>query len=163
MARLAGISTNLNAFLDMLAWSEIGPKLLVVSDDGYNVIVGSTPDHPDLFQSYDDHPRKLVAVNAGLYSTAAGRYQILSRWFDVYRKMLRLPDFSPESQDKIAIRMMEERGILTMVEQSHFAAAVQRAASIWASLAGAGYGQHENALDDLRMVYLDGGGNLAVT
>ena len=66
------MTTNRKAFLDMIAHSEIGQALLDVSDNGYNVIVGSTAQHPDLFNSYADHPRKLVRLNAKLSSTAAG-------------------------------------------------------------------------------------------
>ena len=33
-----------------------------------------------------DHPRKLVTLNPKLKSTGAGRYQLLSRWWDAYRK-----------------------------------------------------------------------------
>ena len=69
------MTPNEKAFLDMLAHSEIGEALLAVSDNGYNVIVGSTPTKPDLFTSYANHPRKLVRLGEFLQSTAAGRYQ----------------------------------------------------------------------------------------
>ena len=42
------------------------------------------------------HPRKLVTLNPKLKSTGAGRYQLLSRWWDAYRKQLGLKDFSPK-------------------------------------------------------------------
>ena len=48
-------SPNLKAFLDMIAFSEIGPTLLAASDNGYDVLVGGT-----LFHGYADHPRVLV-------------------------------------------------------------------------------------------------------
>lgn len=35
------INPQRKAYLDMLAWSEIGDKLLKASDNGYNVIVGN--------------------------------------------------------------------------------------------------------------------------
>ena len=47
---------------------------------GYDVIVS------ELFTDYSDHPRKLVTLNPKLKSTGAGRYQLLSRWWDAYRK-----------------------------------------------------------------------------
>ena len=59
---------------------------------GYDVIVGG-----ELFTDYSDHPRKLVTLNPKLKSTGAGRYQLLSRWWDAYRKQLGLKDFSPKS------------------------------------------------------------------
>ena len=74
---------NVCAFLDTLAVSELGARLLAVSDDGYNVLVGSTWSHPHLFASYADHPRTLVPLpNLGIKSSAAGRYQFLERTWD---------------------------------------------------------------------------------
>lgn len=146
------------AFLDMLAVSEIGPALLAVSDDGYDIIVGSTPRNPIKFTSYKDHPRTYVkSVN----STAAGRYQILARYFDAYKKLLKLRDFSPASQDAIALQMIKEQRALADIEAGDFAAAVAKCRNIWASLPGAGYGQHENSLDKLQAAFLAAGGKLA--
>ena len=51
----------------------------------------------ELFTDYSDHPRKLVTLNPKLKSTGAGRYQLLSRWWDAYRKQLGLKDFSEKS------------------------------------------------------------------
>jgi muramidase (phage lysozyme) len=51
------------AFLDMIAHSEIGDALLAVSDDGYNVIVGSTAAKPHLLASYADHPQIVVKLS----------------------------------------------------------------------------------------------------
>ena len=46
---------------------------------------------------------KLVTLNPKLKSTGAGRYQLLSRWWDAYHKQLGLKDFSPKSQDAVAV------------------------------------------------------------
>jgi muramidase (phage lysozyme) len=63
------------AFLDMLAWSEgTDNGRQKTRNHGYDVIVGG-----ELFTDYSDHPRKLVTLNPKLKSTAAGRYQLLSR------------------------------------------------------------------------------------
>lgn len=159
------MSPNLKAFLDMIAVSEIGSKLLASSDNGYNVIVGGqlfddqgTPDN--LFDDYTDHPRKIVALGRGLKSSAAGRYQILARYFDAYKKTLNLPDFSPTSQDAIATQMIKEQHALPDVEAGRFDEAVKSCSNIWASLPGAGYGQHENTLAYLRGAYETAGGKL---
>ena len=58
------------------------------------------------------HPRKLVTSNPKLKPTGAGRYQLLSRWWDAYRKQLGLKDFSPKSQDAVALQQIKERGAL---------------------------------------------------
>lgn len=149
------MTPNQKAFLDMLARSE-GTSIIKGSDNGYNVVVGGT-----LFHSYADHPRKLVKLNAILSSTAAGRYQLLSRYFDVYKKQLRLPDFSPASQDAIALQQIRECRALGDIDAGRFADAVVKCKRIWASLPGAGYGQHEHTLAFVQAAYTKAGGTLA--
>ena len=152
------MSPNLKAFLDMIAASEIGPGLLAVSDNGYNVLVGSVPSKPLLFNSYADHPRIL---NKAMNSTAAGRYQILRRYYDAYKQLLGLPDFSPASQDKIAIRMIKEQGALADIEAGRIKTAIAKCSNIWASFPGAKYNQPVNPLPKLLKAYTDAGGTLA--
>lgn len=147
---------NVKAFLDMIAWSE-GTSRVAGSDNGYNVLVGGT-----LFTGYADHPRKLVPLpRLGIKSTAAGRYQLLSKYFDAYKKRLGLKDFSPGCQDAIAIQQIKECGALDEVMAGRFDEAVKLCARIWASLPGAGYGQHEHKLADLKAAYTQSGGTLA--
>jgi muramidase (phage lysozyme) len=150
--------SNLDAFLDMIAHSEGTAN---IGDRGYNCLVGSTPQKPVLFDSYADHPRVKVQIRPGLISTAAGRYQILARYFDAYKARLSLPDFSPDSQDAIAIEMIREQRAFDDVGAGRFDVAVAKCANIWASLPGAGYGQHENQLTALRQAFADAGGVLA--
>lgn len=148
---------NRQAFLDMLAWSE-GTSTIPDSDNGYNVLVGSTPEYPLLFESYADHPR---IYNPDLDSTAAGRYQLLDKYFDAYKQMLNLPDFSPPSQDAIALRQISERRALADIDVGNLATAIFKCSTIWASLPGAPYGQRQNKLSDLQAAYLKAGGSLA--
>lgn len=143
---------NLKAFLDMIAWSE-GTTRIKGSDNGYNVLVGGT-----LFEGYADHPRKRIKLSETLYSTAAGRYQILARYFDYYKKLLNLTDFCPASQDAIAVQYIKERKAMTDVLEGRIEQAIQKCARIWASLPGAGYGQHENKLERLIAEYKKAGG-----
>lgn len=153
--------SNRTAFLDMIAISELGRALLAKSDNGYNVVVGSTPSAPILIAGYADHPRRLIEIRPGLKSTAAGRYQLLSRYFDVYKRQLGLKDFSPASQDAIALQQIRERKALPLIDAGKFDAAVSQVRNIWASLPGAGYGQNEHSLDYLRAAYVQAGGVLA--
>lgn len=150
--------SNLDAFLAMVAHSE---GTAAIGDRGYNCLVGSTAKQPLTFGSYADHPRVKVQLRSGLVSTAAGRYQILGRYFDAYRSQLNLPDFGPASQDAIALQMIREQRALDDVVAGHFDSAVAKCANIWASLPGAGYGQHENQLADLRAAFSQAGGVLA--
>lgn len=152
---------NLKAFLDTIAVSELGAKLISLSDNGYNVVVGSTPDKPILFHSYTDHPRQLVHLSPTLASTAAGRYQILARYFDVYKTQLKLPDFGHDSQDKIATQMITECHALSDVLAGNVASALTKCNSRWASLPGSSYGQHTNGTGTLVSAYQSAGGTLA--
>lgn len=156
MTRTTDIHPNLSAFLDMLAVSE---GTAGHGDDGYNVIVGG-----DLFESYEDHPRKLVDLpRLKIKSTAAGRYQLLARYFDAYKRQFphRVHDFSPWAQDWIALLQIREQRAIPDILAGRFDAAVQKVSNIWASLPGAGYGQHENKIERLRAAYVAAGGTLA--
>lgn len=163
MARLKAISRNLAAFLDMIATSE---GTIGRGDDGYNLIVTGIDGKLELMQSYADHPfasgRAPKIINrAGLASTASGRYQQMRRDWKAYKDLLKLPDFGPESQDRLAIQHIRECRALDDVEAGRFAAAVAKCKGIWASLPGAGYGQHENSLTVLQAAYTRAGGVLA--
>lgn len=152
------MSHNMQAFLDMIAWSEIGPQLLVLSDRGYNVCVGSTPKNPILFKSYQTHPKlRCDAQN----SDAAGRYQFMGKYWDFYKKSLGLPDFGPASQDRWAMQLIRECKATDDVESGNFDDAVDKCRSRWASLPGAGYHQREQSIADLRKAYTTAGGSLA--
>jgi muramidase (phage lysozyme) len=145
----------------MIAFSEIGEELLAASDDGYDVIVGSTAVHPILFDDYSQHPNHLVDLGDGLKSTAAGRYQLMQRYYLPYITLLKLTDFSPVSQDKIAIQQIKECRAIPLIQAGNVDEAIARCAHIWASLPGAGYGQHENKLALLRQAYQDAGGAIS--
>ena len=133
------INNQRKAFLDMLAWSEgTDNGRQKTRNHGYDVIVGG-----ELFTDYSDHPRKLVTLNPKLKSTGAGRYQLLSRWWDAYRKQLGLKDFSPKSQDAVALQQIKERGALPMIDVV-ISVRQSTVAAISGSLPGAGYGQFEH-------------------
>jgi muramidase (phage lysozyme) len=152
------VSPNLRAFLDTIAASEIGPSLLLKSDNGYNVLVGSTPQAPLLFNDYTTHPR---IHNKAMNSDAAGRYQFMGRYWSHYKLQLSLPDFGPESQDRWAAQLIKECHALDDVENGQIAKAIAKCSSRWASFPGAGYGQHENTLASLEAAYERAGGEFA--
>ena len=156
MAR--SVTGNRGAFLDMIAASE-GTSTVEGSDDGYNVEVGGT-----LFHDYSNHPHVVEHLKSGnheILSSAAGRYQLLGRYFDTYKVQLGLLDFSPASQDAIAIQQVRECHSLDAVDKGNIPQAIQLCAHIWASLPGAGYGQRENKIQTLLADYQKAGGSLA--
>jgi muramidase (phage lysozyme) len=143
---------NVSAFLWTIRVSE-GTDVI----DGYSMLVGG-----GRFDGFADHPRVLVQLsNLGIKSSAAGAYQILRRTWDDVRDKLGLPDFSPASQDAAAVELIKRRGALADVRAGRFNAAIDKCKKEWASLPGAGYGQHENSLTRLANAYTTAGGMLA--
>ncbi|WP_313073082.1 glycoside hydrolase family 24 protein [Atlantibacter hermannii] len=149
------INPQRKAFLDMLAWSEGTDKPgQPTRNRGYDVIVGGT-----LFNNYADHPRKMIDLpRLRIKSTAAGRYQLLVRYWDVYRRQLGLKDFSPASQDAVALQQIKERRALELIDKGNIRQAIDRCSNIWASLPGAGYGQYEHKIEDLLKKFREAGG-----
>ena len=150
------INNQRKAFLDMLAWSEgIDNGRQKTRNHGYDVIVGG-----ELFTDYSDHPRKLVTLNPKLKSTGAGRYQLLSRWWDAYRKQLGLERLPSEKSGRCGIAKIKERGALPMIDRGDIRQAIDRCSNIWASLPGAGYGQFEHKADSLIAKFKEAGGTV---
>lgn len=159
------MTSNRTAFLQMLSVSEGTSSSPITKDRGYDVIVTGADGRPEIFTDYSTHPfargRPSKVINSkGLTSNASGRYQFMLKDWAHYKAALNLADFGPVSQDLWALQLIRERGALPLIDGGQFAVAVQRCSNLWASLPGAGYGQHENAIDKLRDAYLAAGGQL---
>ena len=145
---------NLQAFLGMIRFSEGTANSPTTRDRGYDQIVGRTR-----FTSYADHPRVRVYLpRLKIWSTAAGGYQLLMRYYDIYSKQLNLRGFGPVVQDAIAIQQIKERRALPDIEAGRLSVAIDKCKNIWASLPGAGYGQYEHRYEDLETAFLRAGG-----
>lgn len=128
-------------------------------EDGYRTMFGG-----DLFDDFADHPRRPITKMLGgklLTSTAAGAYQFLKGTWDECRKALSLPDFSPASQDRGALFLIERRGALQDVIAGRLEDAVAKCAREWASLPGSPYGQPVKTMAHVRKTYIDAGGKFA--
>ncbi|MCK9234941.1 MAG: glycoside hydrolase family 104 protein [Acholeplasmataceae bacterium] len=133
---------------------------------GYDVIVGGSlmPAYPDpnnpniVVTDYSRHPNRLIRLNPKLSSTAAGRYQILYRYWKHYQKQLGLPDFSPLSQDRYAIQQLKEQRAYGRIIAGEFEKAVLACNNIWASLPLSPYGQHTYSMEEMKAVYIMKGG-----
>lgn len=151
-------SPRVKAFLDLIAWSEGTSTSPITQDDGYDIIVSGV-DGPNRFDDYTQHPFAqghapvLVRRDPPLESTASGRYQQLLRNWLVYKEQLNLPDFGHESQDKIAIQLMNECHAVVMVEAGNVEAAIAACSSRWASFPGNVYGQPTNDMEILLQKY----------
>lgn len=140
---------RIGRFLALVAWSEGTSTSPITQHAGYDIVVSGQAG-PERFDDFSTHPfeqRKpqLIQPARGtrpaLYSTAAGRYQLLLRYWQSYRASLRLPDFSPASQDTIAIQQMREMGALAPLLAGDLHQAITKASAIWASMPGNNYGQ----------------------
>ena len=141
---------NIRAFLIMIQYAEG-----TYGKDGYRKLYGGS-----LFNDFSRHPNA-PQTKWGITSTAAGAYQILNKtWLELQAK-LKLPDFSPVSQDKAAIELIRRRKALDDVYAGRWSQAIEKCRKEWASLPGAGYGQNEKNITNLLAVIKVAGGSTA--
>jgi len=143
------VYANLRAFLIMIQYAEG-----TYGANAYRMLYGG-----QLFNSYAQHPNTAI-TKGGITSTAAGAYQILYRTWASVQQDLGLTDFSPASQDRAAVELIRRRGALEDVLAGRFDDAIYKCRKEWASLPGAGYGQHERSLTSLVQVYQYAGGKM---
>jgi muramidase (phage lysozyme) len=139
------MDTKLKAFLDLIAFSEGTSTSSITKNNGYDIIVSGIYG-PSIFTDYSDHPfahgGSIIVRNSPLLiSTASGRYQILAHYFEVYKKQLNLSDFSPSSQDTVALQMMKEHKAVSLVLTNNIEQAITACSNIWASFPGNNYNQ----------------------
>lgn len=145
---------NRQAFLDMIAYSEGTAN---AGANGYRMMFGGA-----LCNNLDDHPRQIFSFTnrrgETLKTSAAGRYQFLSRTWDELANKLGLPDFSESSQDSACLELIRRCGALPYVDKGDIQTSINRCAKTWASLPGAGYAQPERKLSSLLAAYNASGG-----
>jgi len=118
----------------------------------YNTIVTGEDGKPETFSDFSHHPfenREPKVIRGNLKSTAAGRYQILYRFWKFYQHEMHLPDFSPDSQDQVAVRMIAECGALHDVSEGDVQTAILKCSSRWASFPGSTAGQGGKSMQQL--------------
>ena len=79
---------------------------------GYDVIVGG-----ELFTDYSDHPRKLVTLNPNSNQQAPDATSFFPVGGMLIAGQFGLKDFSPKSQDAVALQQIGERGALPMIDR----------------------------------------------
>lgn len=153
---------NINAFLYCIRMAE-GTE----GRGGYRACYGYIHE----IQSFESHPAitgewlgerlsdqmcMLAGFEPGCKSTAAGAYQINKpTWRDVGGD---LPDFSPQSQDTAAIRLVAKCGALNDVKAGRFNEAVRKCRNRWASLPGNSAGQGQRTYAQLGQWFTRAGG-----
>ena len=120
------MNQNLKAFLEVIAFAE---------GADYNTYYQGSK-----FKNLSEHPYitkekpKIPLKGTNLFSTAAGKYQITATTWNEYKKRVNLTDFSPESQDKFAIFLIDKiRKALKDVEDGYLDIAMNKCRNEWAS------------------------------
>lgn len=124
----------------------------VAEDTDYQTFFGGAKfwdmsDHPAITGEIAPVPLSTqMCINAGFsdgvcFSTAAGAYQITRPTWKEFRgspgSADYLPDFTPESQDAAALRIMAKIGALSLIDAGDIAGALPRLGKRWASIPGA--------------------------
>ena len=146
----------LSAFLFMIRSTEHVYPRDVIGDAAYSIFYGGSK-----FQNFADHPVitgekkgvplpdqycKAAGLKPGCVSTAAGAYQLIKGTWTRLRDRLNLPDFSPLSQDRAAVGLLEEIGAVDLIYAGDIEGAIHKASKIWASLPGSTAQQNPKAL-----------------
>ncbi|KAB8314404.1 lysozyme [Tolypothrix campylonemoides VB511288] len=140
-------SPRLSAFLATIRWAETGTS----EPESYRKLVFN-----GTFDDFSTHPLKkqCAPINGKtVCSTAAGAYQMLDKsWYDLAPK-LNLKDFSPASQDKMAIEYIRRNNALGDIEVGRFDTAACKVGRVWASLICNSYNQNPRTIEELRNYY----------
>jgi muramidase (phage lysozyme) len=150
------LEIDLNAFLYMIRACEHRFPDDVTDDACYEIFYGGTrfsdlTDHPVITGELAPVPLperfcKAAGLKSPCYSTAAGAYQFIRPTWTRLRNKLDLPDFSFASQDRAALELLIESGIVSMLEDGEIEGAIRKASKIWASLPGSTAQQNPKAL-----------------
>lgn len=124
---------NRKKFLDFLGAAE---------GADYNMIVGG-----QRFDDFSKHPNIVGLRTAEGPSTAAGKYQITGTTYRDVAPKLGITDFSPESQDKIAVELIRRAGALDAVDSGDWKTAIGKLGGTWASLPSSTYSQPKRSAE----------------
>lgn len=118
-------NANVQAFLKAIGEAEGG---------GYDFLFGAVKgrkNDPWRFTDFSTHP----GPGKGGVTTAAGLYQITKpTWHDHAENGMGLTDFTPETQDLIAVSILRRRGVIEKIKEGEIEAGVSQASKQWAAL-----------------------------
>ena len=150
------LPVNVNAFLYMIRSCEHRYPTDVVNDECYEIFYGGTrfvdlSDHPVITGELapvplPDHMCKAAGLKTPCYSTAAGAYQFIRPTWTRLRNKLGLDDFGFASQDRAALELLRETGVVDLIEEGEIENAIRKASKVWASLPGNHYQQNPKAM-----------------
>lgn len=125
--------SNIDNYLEFLSKAE---------GADYDTIVGGGK-----FKDFSKHPGVVGTTTKEGPSTAAGKFQITKSTYDEVAPKIGVTDFSPESQKKIAIKLIEDNKALEDIERGDFNAANAKLGKVWASLPSSPYTQTKRSQD----------------
>jgi len=137
--RAARTDPNAQAFLSMIAVAE-GVQHGYATDFG-NTRLADLQDHPRNQHQFTQTDGKRNTTSA------AGRYQFLSRTWDDVAKALNLEDFGPEAQDLGALELARRAGALDDILAGRWQEAIEKTGATWASLPSSPYPQGKRSWD----------------
>ena len=146
---------NVQAFLRVIRAGESSQE-----GTAYRMIYGG-----ELIDSLAAHPRIPKQTPWG-WTSAAGAYQFMAAipgkvktdtWDGLERKYGAL-DFSPATQDLMAVALIDRRGALVLVMEGRIREAITKCAREWASLPGSPYGQPTMTMEKALAIYHEYGG-----
>lgn len=118
-------NANVQAFLRALRAGESSQ-----GSEAYNMLVyGGT------FSDMSTHPnvrKPIPGVNN--FTTAAGAYQITYSTWKWLRLLAGVSDFTPASQDKMAVAYLRRLGALKDIIDGRYSAAVEKSSKVWEAI-----------------------------
>ncbi|MFH7029377.1 MAG: lysozyme [Heteroscytonema crispum UTEX LB 1556] len=140
-------SPKMQAFLATIRWAETGNS----GTESYRKLVFN-----GTFNNFSTHPlqKQCAPINGKqVCSTAAGAYQMLDKsWYDLQSK-LKLSDFSPVSQDRMAVEYIRRSGAIADIESGNFDKAACKVGRVWASFPCNSYNQNPKTTTELNNYY----------
>jgi len=139
---------EVRAFLDTIAYAEG-----TATSDGYYICFPGRR-----CALLKEHPATVAcATSRGnrICSSAAGRYQMLKDTWRIIAWRIAARDFSAHEQDRAAVQMLLDRGIISLLLRDKVTQAIYAAGKGWASLPGSPHGQPRYACDHIRRVFND--------
>lgn len=104
---------------------------------------------------FSRHPEILVECSKTLQSSAAGFLQAIRKTWKGAILTMGITDFSPQSQELVAVELIRQRGAMSYILRGDLAGAFKHSKLRleWASFPGAGYGQREHSLAKLQTIF----------
>lgn len=149
---------NVGAFLRVIREGESSQEPVA-----YRMRWGGLGKPVAYFDDFSKHPRIFEPTTGGRQSSAAGAYQIVATTYDSIAPSLGITDFTPTSQDALAIALIDRRGALDDVMAGRIRTAIADLRAEWTSLPGAVENSGRYTMDRALAVYAKYGGRLAVT